>query len=287
MRKWILSIIGFCALLTGYSQTPLAPPLPAGSTYYKGKIVSQQGVGVIGCTNLQLILGDGSGCVTIPNGINLPPNTPAVATDNTGIPVAQTGAQAAAQIAGQALSPAQTTIGATVELQTGTLTAAEALLPSGGTLDIKGQLTISTTHSTPANITLKFEQGGSIQTNGYALTIVGPLQAGRSQIFFGGGIVSFNAGTVEYTLPEWWGADNTGTLPSAIAWQSAINAALTLSNGTAGSVSCGSGHYLIENTLYVAGNTAQGVGIVGPNASGYNSCRLMWDGYPGDRKSVV
>ena len=114
MRKWILSIIGFCALLTGYSQTPLAPPLPAGSTYYKGKIVSQQGVGVIGCTNLQLILGDGSGCVTIPNGINLPPNTPAVATDNTGIPVAQTGAQAAAQIAGQALAPSSVAAGTVV-----------------------------------------------------------------------------------------------------------------------------------------------------------------------------
>lgn len=64
MRKWILSIIGFCALLTGYSQTPLAPPLPSGSTYYKGMIVSQRGIGVIGCDNTEFLLADGSGCAS-------------------------------------------------------------------------------------------------------------------------------------------------------------------------------------------------------------------------------
>ncbi len=47
------------------SQSPLEPPLPQGSTYYKGRIVSQMGVGVIGCSNTDLLLGDASGCLPI------------------------------------------------------------------------------------------------------------------------------------------------------------------------------------------------------------------------------
>ena len=129
MRTWILSVIGFCALLTGYSQTPLAPPLPAGSTYYKGKIVSQQGVGVIGCTNAQFLLGDGSGCAASSggppsgaasgdlcnsypaptvckiNGTTIPSNINALTINAIGQPVAQSGAQAAAQIAGVPIAP--------------------------------------------------------------------------------------------------------------------------------------------------------------------------------------
>ena len=70
MRTWILSIIGFCALLTGYSQTPLTPPLPAGSTYYKGMIVSQRGIGVIGCDNTEFLLADGSGCASALGGVS-------------------------------------------------------------------------------------------------------------------------------------------------------------------------------------------------------------------------
>jgi len=46
------------------SQTPLSQPLPQGTTYYKGMIVSQKGVGVIGCTADQYIMADGSGCAT-------------------------------------------------------------------------------------------------------------------------------------------------------------------------------------------------------------------------------
>ena len=40
----------------------LEPPLPQGSTYYKGRVVSQIGVGVIGCTPDQYMKADASGC---------------------------------------------------------------------------------------------------------------------------------------------------------------------------------------------------------------------------------
>jgi hypothetical protein len=52
-----------------HSQTPLAPPLPPGTTYYKGPIVAQGGVGVIGCTNEQFIKGDASGCANAPSSV--------------------------------------------------------------------------------------------------------------------------------------------------------------------------------------------------------------------------
>ena len=68
MRKWIVAFITLCASIGSICQTPLTPPLPAGTTYYKGRIVSQIGVGIIGCDNTELILADGSGCQTIPAG---------------------------------------------------------------------------------------------------------------------------------------------------------------------------------------------------------------------------
>jgi hypothetical protein len=62
MKKFFLA---FCLLFTsvGFAQT-LQPPLPQGSFYQKGKIVSQSGVGIIGCGHTDFILADGSGCAS-------------------------------------------------------------------------------------------------------------------------------------------------------------------------------------------------------------------------------
>jgi len=68
MRKLILLASFFSVLIPAFCQTPLEPPLPAGSTYYKGMIVSQKGIGIIGCDNTELIIADGSGCQAIPSG---------------------------------------------------------------------------------------------------------------------------------------------------------------------------------------------------------------------------
>jgi hypothetical protein len=64
LTSLILAIVSVILPAIVIAQAPLEPPLPAGSTYYKGRIVSQLGIGIIGCTNLQVPAADGSGCVT-------------------------------------------------------------------------------------------------------------------------------------------------------------------------------------------------------------------------------
>ena len=104
-------IIVFSLLDAGSSraQTPLAPPFPPGTNYHKNIDVNQQGFGIVGCTNLEVILADGSGCspnLLIPglytdgaNGINVvgAVNAGSV-TSTTPVPVSSggTGANTAA-----------------------------------------------------------------------------------------------------------------------------------------------------------------------------------------------
>lgn len=65
MKKAILFSFILGILNCVAAQTPLAPPLPAGTTYFKGPIVSQNGIGIIGCTNQTFVLGDASGCANV------------------------------------------------------------------------------------------------------------------------------------------------------------------------------------------------------------------------------
>ena len=75
MKKAILFLLTLCGAIPMLCQTPLAPPLPAGTNYWKGMIVSSTGVGVIGCTNMQYILADGSGCGTPSGGGPITPTS--------------------------------------------------------------------------------------------------------------------------------------------------------------------------------------------------------------------
>jgi len=67
LTSLILAIVSVILPAIVIAQTPLEPPLPPGSTYYKGMVVSQYGLGVIGCSNLQVPYADGSGCINISN----------------------------------------------------------------------------------------------------------------------------------------------------------------------------------------------------------------------------
>ncbi|HRH31977.1 MAG TPA: right-handed parallel beta-helix repeat-containing protein [bacterium] len=75
---------------------------------------------------------------------------------------------------------------------------------------------------------LAFLKGGSIITNGFTLTVSGPLAAGAYQIFntsLGGSVVFSNGKVCTEMLAEWWGATGDGTTDDTTAWQAAINAA--------------------------------------------------------------
>ena len=79
MRKWILPlsiVVLLSAIHASYSQTPLAPPLPQGTTYSPGLFASDTGFGILGCTSAEVPLADGSGCAPfstiggLPGGVN-------------------------------------------------------------------------------------------------------------------------------------------------------------------------------------------------------------------------
>lgn len=79
---------------------------------------------------------------------------------------------------------------------------AEILIPNQQ--DITDDLTI------PANITLRFIQGGTLNISaGKTVTINGYVDAGLYQIFEGTGLVSFGSGSTTEIYPEWWGIDGT------------------------------------------------------------------------------
>ncbi len=111
--------------------------------------------------------------------------------------------------------------GATVQVKSGSLSAAEAALPSGGTLVVSGVLTVSSTHVTPASINLKIENGGGFNVlSGRSLTINGPFEAGLFQVFFGGGRVTFTRGVIADIYVGWWYSGSgswDSTLASALA----------------------------------------------------------------------
>ncbi len=102
----------------------------------------------------------------------------------------------------------------------------------------------------PAEATITFAPGAVVKTPSKSgWTFNGKINAGRWQIFNSGDRVSFyrNAALKE-VYPEWWGADPTGTVASAVAWQDAVNAVQRV-NGLGGTVSCPSATYLTRNTI--------------------------------------
>lgn len=87
----------------------------------------------------------------------------------------------------------------------------------------------------PANITLRFIQGGYLNIAvGKTVTINGHVEAGLYQIFEGAGLVVFGAGSVREVSPEWWG-DNT--TPGTTEMTDIINKAINSVFANVGKVS--------------------------------------------------
>lgn len=93
-----------------------------------------------------------------------------------------------------------------------------------GTIFVPNEIAVTADLTIPANVTLRFIQGGSLNISaGKTVTINGHIEAGLYQIFEGSGSVSFGSGAIEKAYPEWWGAaadgvtDDTAELLAAIA----------------------------------------------------------------------
>jgi hypothetical protein len=86
------------------------------------------------------------------------------------------------------------------------------LIPSGA-------WTISNAITIPANVTLKILIGG-VLTNSSTITIGGPMEVGRYQVFAGVGTVTIAATSTKDVYAEWFGAtegvDNYATVTAAI-----------------------------------------------------------------------
>jgi hypothetical protein len=198
------------------------------------------------------ISGPGTGLIGTATGL-----TAGTATHALNLPADFASQSTAAPSAGQFTSltaSSSVAVGATVDVQSGTLAAAEAMLSSGGTLDVKGSLTVSANHTTPANVAIKVEQGGSLSVSpGATLTIAGPFEAGRYQTFTGSGTVTFS--NTDVTLyPEWFGAQANNVNDDAPALQATFNA--LPANG--GAVELAASTYLAKELTDIAG-TGSGI----------------------------
>ena len=142
---------------------------------------------------------------------------------------------------------------------------------------------VNTPTTVPTGATITFAAGAVIKTPvASTWTISGTINAGRWQIFNSGDVVSFSSNaSLKEVFPEWWGADPTGNIPSAVPWQDAVNSVQRV-NGLGGVVSCPNATYSIENTVTsFAPDTASGVSLIGPdsqNNASSGACALKYTG---------
>lgn len=143
-------------------------------------------------------------------------------------------------------------------------------------------ISVDADYSAYANVTWKLPAGTLIQiTSGKTLTIGGPLDAGRYQVFncVGTGSVVFGSGSVMEVYPEWWGVDG-------IADEVQINAALASIN--VGVVKLSAITYNITSTIF-KDSAECAVSIVGsgnyPSIVFAKGTNLAWKG--GSSDSVV
>jgi len=92
-------------------------------------------------------------------------------------------------------------------------TFAQCVTAIGGneaTIMISNEQAIPDNQIIPANITLRFIQGGTLNiATGKTVTINGHVDAGLYQIFEGDGSISFGSGAVKEVYPQWWGIDGS------------------------------------------------------------------------------
>ena len=78
----------------------------------------------------------------------------------------------------------------------------------------------------PSDVTVWFTNGAKLSIDsGVTLALNGKLDAGLSQIFSGSGTVSIAKGSVEYLLPQWWGAVGDGSNDDTTAIQASLDCA--------------------------------------------------------------
>ena len=105
-------------------------------------------------------------------------------------------------------------------------TAINVMGSNDGTLIVSGQEDVTDDLTVPANVSVEFPQGGSLNISaGKTVTINGHVDAGLYQIFEGAGTVVFGAGVVKEVCPEWWGNNTTpGTTDMTAEIQAAVTA---------------------------------------------------------------
>lgn len=144
-------------------------------------------------------------------------------------------------------------------------TAIDAIGASEKTLLIPNQQNVETDKTVPANITLKFMQGGTLNiSDTKTVTINGHIEAGLYQIFEGDGSVSFGVGAIREAYPQWWGAKGDGATDDSAAITAAKNA-----SPIGGALLFTPGDYLLDST-FIINKTIQiilnGTTIIGPTS---------------------
>jgi hypothetical protein len=127
------------------------------------------------------------------------------------------------------------------------------------TLTLSRQNNITADLVIPANITLRFNQGGSLNiADTKTVTINGHVEAGLYQIFKWTGTGKVVLNKVKEVYPQWWGAKGDGVTDDTAAIQTALDAM------EIGSILIiPSGQYYISSTLTLTKNriTIQGTGL--------------------------
>jgi hypothetical protein len=125
---------------------------------------------------------------------------------------------------------------------------------------IKSQSRVQNTFVFPVNITLRFQEKGSLFVeSGKTVTIDSPIEAGASKIFDGDGKVILRGGKA---YSEWWGAQGDGIHDDGYAIQAAIEAVYA---GGGGVVHLRSGTYLLNHIAgkYYALRSKNKVSVMG------------------------
>jgi hypothetical protein len=265
MKKHYLLLQSLVILFSLYdasrvvSQTPLEPPLPQGSFYQKGRIISQIGLGIVGCTNLQVPAADGSGCFT-PGG-SIPSGTlgqPAIYDSTNSI--------ASSAIFYDASKFTGADWGAKV---TACLAAATGHICDATALN--GTQSSSTSITIPANTTLIFD-GTVTLANSNNLTVNSSSYfIGKSQstsIFLGntsGDLIHVEGGSAFVDKFYAGNSDVTDATSTTIDFYHA-------SNSTIGDIRADSGYtsFAIKGSYYIAGHSVKSLGNYGtPNTCFY------------------